>query len=278
MAFDDLPLERSDPARPSPIMPPPSASSPTRWIVLGAAALVLGAGLAWWWLSRAQPSTVPPAATAATDVAVVKNRPKSQNVDLPSLDDSDSFLRPLVAALSQHPALARLLATPSLIRNATLATVQIGDGKTPAMPFAVLRPTARLTIIGSAPSGKVDPASYARWDADTAALVSIRPADLAQLYVNVKLLFDQAYKELGHPSADFDEAIVKAIETLRETPQLDQDPVLVRKQPGFFEHENQTLRTLLPVQKQFLLMGQDNRRKIIAWLKLVATNLDLKID
>jgi hypothetical protein len=276
MAFDDLPLERSDSPPPGPIVPPPPASSPTRWIVLGAAAIVLGAGLTWWWLSRAQPNTAPPAATAATEAAVPRNRPKSQNWDLPSLDDSDSFLRPLVAALSQRPELARLLATQSLIRNATLATVQIGDGKTPAMPFAVLRPTSRLAIIGTAPSGKIDPASYGRWDASTAALVSIRPADLALLYVNVKLLFDQAYKELGHPSADFDEAIVKAIDTLAETPQLDQDPVLVRKQPGFYEHENQTLRTLLPVQKQFLLLGPENRRKIIAWLKLVAGNLDLK--
>ena len=135
-------------------MPPPPASSPTRWIVLGAAAIVVGAGLTWWWLSRAQPNTVPPAATAATEAAVPRNRPKSQNWDLPSLDDSDGFLRPLVAALSQRPELARLLATQSLIRNATLATVQIGDGKTPATPFAVLRPTSRLAIIGSAPSGK----------------------------------------------------------------------------------------------------------------------------
>jgi hypothetical protein len=30
------------------------------------------------------------------------------------------------------------------------------------------------------------------------------------------------------------------------------------------------------VQKQFLLLGPENRRKIIAWLKLVAGNLDLK--
>jgi len=278
MAFDDFPLERSDPSPPHHVVPPSAGSSPTRWIVLGAAAIVLGAGLTWWWLSRAQPSTVLPAATTPTEAAVVKNRPKSQNWDLPSLDDSDSFLRPLVAALSQHPSLARLVATQGLIRNATLAVVQIGDGKTPASPFAVLRPTSRLTIIGSAPSGKLDPSSYSRWDAPTAALVSIRPADLAQLYVNVKLLFDQAYKELGHPNADFDEAIVKAIDTLGETPLLDQDPVLVMKQPGFYEHENQTLRTLLPVQKEFLLMGPENRRKIMGWLKDVAAILTLKVD
>ncbi|HKW03610.1 MAG TPA: DUF3014 domain-containing protein [Vicinamibacterales bacterium] len=277
MAFDDLPLERSDPAPPGPIVPPPPASSPTRWIVLGAAAIVLGAGLTWWWLSRAQPNTVSPAATTATEAAVPRNRPKSQNWDLPSLDASDSFLRPLVAALSQRPELARLLATQGLIRNATLATVQIGDGKTPASPFAVLRPTSRLSIIGNAPTGKIDPATYTRWDGATAALVSIRPADLAQLYVNLGPLFDQAYIELGHPGGKFDEALVKAIDTLTETPLLDQDPVLVRKQPGFYEHENQTLRTLLPVQKQFLLLGPENRRKIIGWLKDVAGNLDLKI-
>ena len=90
-------------------------------------------------------------------------------------------------------------------------------------------------------------------------------------------MFDQAYKELGHPNADFDEAIVKAIDTLGETPLLDQDPVLVNK-PGVYEHENQTLRTLLPVQKQFLLMGPENRRKIMGWLKDVAAILTLKVD
>ena len=158
-----------------------------------------------------------------------------------------------------------------------MATVQIGDGKTPATPMAVLRPTARLSILGTAPSGRIDPSSYARWNGDTAALVSIDPKDFAQLYVNVKVLFDQAYRELGHPSADFDEAIVRAIDTLRETPTLDQDPVLLRKQPGFFEHEDQTMRGLMPVQKQFLLMGPDNRRRILAWLTLLATQLDLKL-
>ena len=278
MAFDDLPIERSgSPAVPPPYVPPSEPGSPIRWIVLGAAAAIIGGTLTWWWLSRAQPGTANPGATAATESAVVSTRPKRQNMDLPSLDDSDSFLRPLVAALSQHPALARLLATQGLIRNATLATVQIGEGKTPAVPMAVLRPTTRLALIGSAATGRLDPATYTRWDSNTEALVSIDPKDLAQLYVNVKVLFDQAYKDLGHPNADFDEAIVHAIDTLADTPQVDQDMVLIRKQPGFFEHEDQTLRTLLPVQKQFLLMGPDNRRKILDWLKRLADRLELKL-
>ena len=276
MTLDDLPLEHSSHPTPGPTVPPPS-SSPVRWIVLGAAALIVGAVLTLWWLSRAQPGTANPAATPPTEGAVVSNRPKSQNIDLPSLDDSDGFLRALVSALSQHPALAKLLATPGLIRGATLATVQIGDGKTPASPFAVLRPATHVTISGTTASGKLDPSTYSRWNGDADALVSIRPKDLAQLYVNVKPLFDQAYRDLGHPNPDFDEAIVRAIDTLAETPQVDQPPVLILKQPGFYEHEDQTLRALLPVQKQFLLMGPDNRRRILAWLKELATQLDLKL-
>jgi hypothetical protein len=276
MTLDDLPLEHSSTPPPEPLLPAPS-SSPVRWIVLGAAALIVGAVLTLWWLSRAQPSTANPPATAPTEGAVVGNRPKSQNLNLPSLDDSDSFLRALVTTLSQHPMVAKMLATQSLIRGATLATVQIGDGKTPAVPFALIRPTTHVAIIGNGPSGKLDASSYARWNSDTDALVSIHPKELAQVYVNVKPLFDQAYRDLGHPTPDFDEAIIKAIDTLNETPQVDQEPVLVRRQPpGFYEHEDQSLKALLPVQKQFLLMGPENRRRIIDWLKDLAHWLDLK--
>ena len=89
----------------------------------------------------------------------------------------------MVAALSQNPVLARLLATRGLVRGATLAVVQIGDGKTPASPLAVLKPATRLQIQGPA-TGRIDPASYARWDAATSALTSVDPIHAAQLYVN----------------------------------------------------------------------------------------------
>lgn len=274
MAYDDLPLR---PATPSAPPPPPASTGPTRWVVLGAAAIIAGALLVWWWMGRTRPETATPAPTTATDVAVGSNRPKSQPIDLPSLDASDSLLRQLVSALSQHPLVARLLATDALVRGATLAVVQIGDGRTPSTPLAVLRPASHVSILGSA-SGAVDPASYARWDTATAALTSIDTGQLAQLYVNVKPLFDQAYRELGHPSpADFDEGIVRAIDTLAATPQASPNAVLLRR-PGYYEYQDGSLRALPPVQKQFLLFGPDNRRKVMSWLRQLASNLDLKVD
>jgi hypothetical protein len=270
MMFDDQPLDRPpSPGRRS------RAASPARWIVLGAGAVIVGALLTLWWMSRTRPTPATPAPTTATDTALGPQRPKPQFNDLPPLDDSDTWLRDLVAALSQNPVLARLLATRGLVRGATLAVVQIGDGKTPASPLAVLKPATRLQLLGPS-TGPIDPASYARWDGPTGALTSVDPIHAAQLYVNVKPLFDQAYQELGNPNAAFDEAIARAIRTLDDTPQLRADPTLIRR-ANYFEHDDAALKSLLPVQKQLLLVGPDNRRKIMQWLKQLAANLELKI-
>ncbi|MEZ5315887.1 MAG: DUF3014 domain-containing protein [Vicinamibacterales bacterium] len=232
----------------------------------------------FWWMSRTAPDVAPPQPTPATEVAVgTNNRPLPQPIDLPGLAESDSLLRNLVSALSAHPLLARLLATDSLVRGATLAVVQIGDGKTPASPLAVLRPMARLQLRGGQAQGPIEPASYARWDTAVTALQSIDPRDAAQLYVNVKPLFDEAYKELGSPAGgDFDQAVIQAYHVLAATPDLPSDPALVRR-PGYYEYDDPALRALRPVQKQFLLMGPEHRKAVLDWLRQLATALDLQL-
>lgn len=273
MPYDDLPLDRPEPRPSEPVPPPPS---PTRWVLVGAAAVIGVALLALWWMSRAQPHPATPAPTAPTDVAVAPVRPRQQPLDLPALVDSDALLRDLVAKLSQHPQVTRLLATSGLVRGATLAVVQIGDGKTPSVPLKVLRPETRLQIQGTV-TGPVDPASYARWDAATTALTQINPADAAQVYVNVKDLFDQAYREQGFLNGNFDDAIVRAIVRLSETPTITSDPVLLRR-AGFYEHEDAALRTIPPVQRQMLLIGPANRDKVMKWLRELARRLELHIE
>lgn len=273
MPFDDLPLDRPTPPPLAPRAAPPSAS-PKRWIIIGAFVVIVLALFALWWMSRARPRAAIPAPTQATDVAVGSNRPKRQPMELPALDRSDGLLRELVAQLSRHPLIARLLTTDGLVRATVLAVEQIGDGRTPAVPLRVLRPSTRLAITG-ADSGRIDPRSYARWDAPTAGLVSIDPADAAQLYVNLKPLFDDAYRDLGHPGGDFDTSIVRAIQMLEETPDAGGDLELVRR-PGYYEHANPAFRSIPPVQKQMLLIGPENRQKVLAWLRRLAGALDLK--
>jgi hypothetical protein len=274
MTLDDLRIDRPAVPEPPASEPPPAEPSPWRWVAVGLAGVGAGALLMFWWMSRAQPSPAPPPSPTVLEDVSASKRPKRQPLDLPSLNDSDTLLRSLVTALSDHPWLARFLATKSLVRASTLSVVQIGDGRTPAESLRALRPGTRVQVLGTQ-SGRIDPASYRRWDVVTGALVSVSPTDAAQLYVNIKPLVDEAYIELGQ-TGDFDQAIVRAIQLLAETPDLPADPVLSRR-PGYFEHDDAALRGLKPVQKQLILLGPENRRRLMDWLRQFAAALDLKI-
>ena len=264
MAIDDLPLEHSTSS--SPGDPPPDEhgrGSLVRWIAVGLAGVVAGGLLTFWWMSRSQPTpTAAPSATAPE--AATSGRPTPQALDLPTLLDSDSFIRDLVGALSDHPTLARLLATPSLVRAMTKGVIQIADGRTPVEWLAVLRPATRMQILGDE-RGPASPVSHARWNQVVEGVVSVSPADAAQLYVNVKPLIDEAYVEMGQPDGDFDQTILRAVRLLRDTPTPPVSPELIRR-PGYFDYADPPLRTLKPVQKQVLLLGPENRARLMAWL------------
>jgi hypothetical protein len=214
-------------------------------------------------MSRSQPA--PAAAPTLTAPEAEVSRPVAQPMNLPPLEESDSFIRDLVGTLSNHPTLARLVATPSLVRSFTVGLVQIADGRTPVDWLQVLRPGTRLQIDG-AEAGAVTADSHARWNQAVGAMLSVDPAEAAQLYVNVKPLIDQAYVDLGRPDGDVDQTILRAVRTLRETPAPSSPPRLLRR-PGYYEFEDPALRALRPVQKQLLLLGPEHRRQVMAWLE-----------
>lgn len=96
-------------------MPGPSHGGPPRWqyaaVVIGGLALVAAAVVAVYLVRRGPAETVPleaPAAAGAvpTDESVEATEEVLDDVepiDLPPLDESDSLIRDLVAALSAHP-------------------------------------------------------------------------------------------------------------------------------------------------------------------------------
>jgi hypothetical protein len=273
MAFEDVPLDRPPAPRRSPVR----SSSTSRWVILAAGTIIAVALLALLWLGRAQPSQAPLPPTSPTD-ARSPGRPRPQPLELPPLAESDSALRELFATLSHHPLLAKVLAQPGIVRAAVLAVVQIGDGKTPAVPLDAMRPAERLTVTTEGNTTRLNPTSYARWDGPVKALLDINAADAAQVYVNVKRLFDEAYSELGYPNGNFDDAIARAIKMLVDTPDVTTPPVLITPRPTTFEHDDPALRSLRPVQKQLLLIGPEHRRQVLAWLRQFAATLMLKID
>jgi len=198
-------------------------------------------------------------------------------IGLPSLAESDSLVRDLVAALTSHPAFAAWLIPDQVVRTFVLVVDNVADGHNPADHLTPLRPTQRFRTLGEAPQLSIDPASYARYNTHAEIVASINPVGAAELYRRLYPLITEAYVELGHPDGGFDDTLRRALRTLLETPVLERDASLVPR-AAFFEFAADELEDLQPVQKQFLGMGPRNVRAVQASLLDIARALGIDSD
>ena len=197
-----------------------------------------------------------------------------EEIALPPLDDSDSLVRDLVAALTSHPGFAAWLIPDQLVRTFVLVVENVADGNNPAARLTPLRPTQRFRVRGEAPQLGVDPASYARYNTHAELVASINPVGAAELYRRLYPLITEAYAELGHPDGGFNDTLRRALRNLLETPVLERDVTLVPR-ATFFEFVDDELEDLHPVQKQFLGMGPRNVRAVQASLLDIARKIGI---
>lgn len=247
--------------------------------LIGVVAVAIVAGLASFFFFGGEepveePEPVvqaPPPAPAPAPPPVVE--PEEEFI-LPALDDSDSLVRDLVAALTSHPAFAAWLIPDDLIRTFVLVVENVADGNNPADSLRPLRPTQRFQTTGEQPQLGIDPASYARYNTHAEIVASINPVGAAELYRRLYPLITEAYAALGHPDGGFDDTLQRALGMLLKTPVLERDVSLMPR-ATFFEFADDELEDLRPVQKQFLGMGPRNVRAVQASLLDIARELGI---
>ncbi|MGB1756443.1 MAG: DUF3014 domain-containing protein, partial [Pseudomonadales bacterium] len=111
-----------------------------------------------------------------------------------------------------------------------------------------------------------------RYDRFVEIFESLDSDGVADFYVLVLPLLDQAYNELGLPNGSITETLFRAIGRLLEVPSITHDIRLV--QPVvMYEFEDPALERLSPAQKQMLRMGPDNTRRLQAKLSEVSRAL-----
>lgn len=250
----------------------------SRWLVIALVPVIV-AGLVYFvWIARRPATQAQPAPTTSTEIAVA---PASSlalpDEPLPPAGQSDTYLRRVVALLSAHPTLARWLASESLLQRTALAVEQAGDGRSPAVHFQFARPSSRAATVPRADGMVIDPASHRRWDDLTATIMSVDPAQAAELYRHVRPLFVETYRGMGHPDGNFDAAIGRAAGRVLATPVL-QEPLVVEPRRGYVEHQNAQLRTLPGISRQLLLMGPANLTRLQEWTSrfLKAASIDVR--
>ena len=264
LMIDDRDLEK-DPELP---LGGPRDSGPplTSIAIAGAAIILLIAGGAWWMSRRTEPAgNATPRAVTATEAAI--DKPAEPPVVLPPLDQMDGFLRPLLAALSARPELARWLATDDLVRQLAAAIDQAGAGGSPARDFGVLAPKAPFTTSGRATERTIDPAGYRRFDGLVGTVASMDASAAAKIYRTIRPRLNEAYQGLGNPNRDVHNAVHNAIDILLDTPVVKPPVGVVVGSGASWAYADPELESLTPTQKQLIRMGPAHTETLQVWLR-----------
>lgn len=280
--IDEVRLDRGGSGVDTPAAPPaPPAPDGGRriawWLVLPAIAGMLAALVYFVWIARKPASQAEIVPTVSTEIPLGASAPLDiPNEPLPPVAVSDDFIRRMVGLLSQHPTLARWLASDALITRTAVAVEQAGDGRTPSVPFQFARPATRAATVARGADTVIDPASHRRWDDLAATILSVDPQQAATLYRHVRPLFVETYKGMGHPDGNFDAAIGRAAGRVLATPVL-QAPIVVEARRGYVEHQNVELRALPGISRQLLLMGPANVQRLQEWTTRFLTAAGIEV-
>lgn len=195
-------------------------------------------------------------------------------LDIPDLEESDDFIRPLLSQLSTHPEFVAWLVPDRLVGRFVAVVDNAARGDSPRSQIRFLDPNSGFQTVERGDTVTIDPRSYGRYDVVAEVFTSLDTAGGVRLYRQLEPLFDQAYRSLGYPSQDFDETLAKAIDHILETP-IPGRGVEIERHATSYHFKDPELEALSPSQKHFLRMGPSNMRQVQAKLRLMRMALGL---
>ncbi len=211
----------------------------------------------------------PPAPPPAEDIprppapapTAVEQPPEPAPPPLPPLEDSDPLVREQMAAVGVGSELEQMKQEENLVQTGTALVDGLSRGvvlykllpvKPPAKPFSVQREGEQLYM---------DTASYDRYDEYAEAIAALDTEALVDSFHRMRPLYEQAYGQLGLDPESFDNAVIRVLDQVLATPEIDQ-PVALTHDSVMYKYADPRLEQLSPLQKQLLRMGPDNLRRI----------------
>jgi hypothetical protein len=262
-----------------PYEPPPNQRR-FGWRILLVVLLVIAVGYLVWSLvlQRDQPKSDVKVQTEQQAADTEKPTPvPGEDIELPELGQTDPLVRQLVGALSSHPKVAAWLTTDQLIRNFTTVVVNIANGRSPSRHLGAVRPTGEFVAREEGEMAYIDPQSYHRYDEYADAIGALDAQGTARLYATLKPRLQDAYRELGYPEGDFDQAMEKAMVEILNTPIVEEEIALVPKSVSW-EFADPQLQSLSGAQRQFLRVGPRNMRIVKNKITEIAPHLGMDLQ
>jgi hypothetical protein len=237
--------------------------------------VVAGIGLYAYQRDRGQAEVTPaalpsaPAAPAETPLAPPTQAPAqtTRATPLPALDESDpEVVSGLTELLGGREPLQQFLVPQRIIRNVVVTLDNLPREKA-AVNQRPAKPTGgKFIVTGPEDARQIAPENYARYAPFVAVVKKVDAKTLAAFYRGLQPLFQQAYEELGNPSASFNARLVQVIDHLLQTPDVAQPVQLVQPSVSY-KYADPKLESLSSGQKLLIRMGPENESAVKAKLR-----------
>ena len=249
-------------------------------VSIGAGVLLIGVGVGLYFLRDGEPAPEPAveapqpvADTVAPDpLPVAPPALPPRTLPLPPLDDSDVDVLGGLTELFGQQAVTQYLVPERLVRH-IVVTIDNVPRQQLALNQRPIKPTSgELVTAGPEDALVLAPENYARYEPLVAVVRVTDAKTLVALYRGLQPLFQQAYEELGHPNASFDDRLVEVIEHLLATPNVPGEIRLVRPSV-LYKYADERLEKLSAGQKLLIRMGPANAAAVKAKLRDIQAEL-----
>lgn len=195
------------------------------------------------------------------------------------LNESDEVVQKYAQELSSHKQFREWIRAKNLIRLIAAVIVNIAEGESPREHLKFLAPQKSFLAKKEGKKIYIHSDSYHRYDFMVNVFSSLDAQKTARLYNSLKALFQEAYKELGHPQGDFHEVLIEAIVMILKMPQIKGKILLEEEEKGisyYFVDDN--LEELNDFHKHLVRMGPENVTRIQIKVREIAQALKLPAE
>lgn len=207
------------------------------------------------------------------ELALDRDENEIEDIQLPSLNSSDSFVFEGLQALQNGVELVNLLAQDQIVRKFVVFVENISRGEFPqtGLPYRTLGQEMPVQNIDEN-LFVMDDSAHSRFDYAVRTFVSLDAEDAMVFYRTLLPLFQQAYAEIGFRDVSFDDTLRSAINNVLRTSSVEGPYQLVRPSIMYL-YADASIENLQEVHKQLIRIGPDNTNLLKAKLREFASIL-----
>ncbi|MFB1015409.1 MAG: hypothetical protein ACI9C0_000260 [Alteromonadaceae bacterium] len=259
-----------------------NVSKPSSWLLISIIIVVI-LGLSLWFYSDSQqelPVVVEKEAVEEVvevaaiipaevipEIQVVVERPAIELVEvspLPSLNESDSWLKEKLPSLTWRKELLKLVVDDNMIRRIVVFTDNFSKGTVTYKHSPLVLPNSSFSAIETQSFDDNNQQEWL-WDNSSERRFSlyidlIKSTDIESLiswYLEIKPLIDEAYDELGYPDDNFTDTLQTAIIRILDA-ELPKSPLKIIRPSVMYKYQDSAIEALDDVDKLLLRLGKEN--------------------